>query len=139
VFTSVSDGDNLDYLSLIKGDDAERWVNARDAEIYSLESKNCCVGLPPNTPTVGSKYVCRIKLDPDGSIAKFKIRLVAQGFTQVEGINFYDTYSPVAKLATIRIIIALAAINNMKPHHIDVNIACPSRRRNTIHETAERL
>jgi hypothetical protein len=62
-------------------------------------------------------------LDPDGSIAKFKVRLVAQGFTQVEGINFYDTYSPVAKLATttIRIIIALAAINNMKLHHIDVN------------------
>jgi hypothetical protein len=125
VFTSVSDGDNLDYFSLIKGDDAERWVNARDAEIYSLESKNCwnVVDLPPNTPTVGSKYVCRIKLNPDGSIGKYKVRLVAQGFTQVEGINFYDTYSPVAKLATIRTIIALAAINNMKLQHIDVNTA----------------
>jgi hypothetical protein len=40
------------------------------------------------------------------------VRLVAQGFTQVEGINFYDTYSPVAKLSNIRTIIALAAINN---------------------------
>lgn len=125
VFTSVAEGDDLNYFSLIKGDDAVKWVQARDKEIFSLENKNCwtVVDLPPNTPTVGSKYVCRIKLDPDGSIAKYKVRLVAQGFTQMEGINFYDTYSPVAKLSTIRAVIALAAINNLSLHHIDVNTA----------------
>jgi transposase InsO family protein len=125
VFASVSSTEDLNFFSLIRGEDGEKWRSARDSEIQSLEKKGCwdIVNLPPNTPTVGSKYVCKVKMNPDGSIAKFKVRLVAQGFTQVEGINFYDTYSPVAKLSTIRTIIALAAINNMSLHHIDVNTA----------------
>jgi hypothetical protein len=70
-----------------------------------------------NTLSAGSKYVCK----PDGSIAKHKVPLVAQGFTKVEGINFYDTYSPVAKLSSIRTVIPLDSMNEMHRRRIDVN------------------
>jgi hypothetical protein len=121
VFTSIGDTETLNYFSLIGGQEGEKWMEARDKEICSLEKKHCwvAVDLHPNTPSVGSKYICKLKLNPNGSIAKYKVRLVAQGFTQVEGINFYDTYSPVAKLSSIRTVIALASINKMHLHHIE--------------------
>ncbi|CAM8933760.1 unnamed protein product [Rhodiola kirilowii] len=59
----------------------------------------------------------------DGSVDKFKARLVIQGFMQKEGIDFFDTYAPVARISTIRLFIALAAINNLVVHQMDVKTA----------------
>ena len=59
----------------------------------------------------------------DGTIDKFKARLVIQGFKQREGIDFSDTYAPVARISSIRLLIALAAINNLVIHQMDVKTA----------------
>ena len=56
----------------------------------------------------------------DGTIDKFKARLVAKGFTQKQGIDYFDTYSPVARIATIRVLVALASIHKMVIHQMDV-------------------
>ena len=59
----------------------------------------------------------------DGTIKKFKARLVIQGFKQKSGIDYFDTYAPVARISTIRLLIALASIHNLFIHQTDVKIA----------------
>ena len=59
----------------------------------------------------------------DGSVDNFKARLVIQGFRQKEGIDFFDTYAPVARISTIRLLIALASIHNLEIHQMDVKTA----------------
>jgi hypothetical protein len=57
-------------------------------------------------------------MDDQGNIDKFKVRLGAQGFTQIEGVNYHETYSPVVKMPTIRILLAIVAINDLKCHQL---------------------
>jgi hypothetical protein len=64
---------------------------------------------PPNVNVVGSKWVFRAKKDAAGNVVRYKARLVAQGFSQVPGVDYFDTFAPVARLAAIRSVLALAA------------------------------
>ena len=61
------------------------------------------VDLQPGCKTIGCKWVLRKKLKPDGSIDKYKARLVAKGFKQLEGLEFFDTFSPVTRITSIRL------------------------------------
>lgn len=73
--------------------------------------------------TIGCKWVFTLKENPDGSINKYKSRLVAKGFHQQEGFDFNETFSPVVKPVTIRIILNLALTNKWDLQQIDVNNA----------------
>jgi len=79
--------------------------------------------LPPGSKPIGCKWIFKKKLNPDGSIDKFKARLVAKGYRQKEGVDFFDTYSPVARLTSIRVLIAIASIHNLIVHQMDVRTA----------------
>ncbi|KAH9652499.1 hypothetical protein KPL70_027119 [Citrus sinensis] len=72
---------------------------------------------------VDSKWVFRIKQNTYGSVAKYKARLVAKGFQQTEGIDYFETFSPVVKACTVRIIFSLAVINEWKIRQVDANNA----------------
>ncbi|KAJ1584830.1 hypothetical protein NDA11_007680 [Ustilago hordei] len=74
-------------------------------------------------PLVDSKVVLRLKLDADGVPVKHKAQLVARGFTQREGIDYQETFSPVAPLGAIRAILALAVQNNWEVHALDITMA----------------
>jgi hypothetical protein len=69
---------------------------------------------------IRSKWAFRVKRGPDGSIQKHKARIVAQGFMQVEGINFDQTFAPVAKFSSLRTVFALATEHDLKLHQMDV-------------------
>ena len=61
--------------------------------------------LPPGKFAIGSKQVCKIKKNSNGTIARYKARLVAKGFFQTEGIDFHETFSPMAKEASVRVLL----------------------------------
>ncbi|GJR50221.1 zinc finger, CCHC-type containing protein [Tanacetum coccineum] len=69
--------------------------------------------LPPGCKALGCKWILKRKMKVDGSIDKYKARLVIQGFRQKEGIDFFDIYAPVARISTIRLLLALAAIHDL--------------------------
>jgi len=90
------------------------WLSAMKLEYAALLKNHTwdLVPLPSNRKAVGCKWVFRIKENANGSINKYKTRLVAKGFHQVHGFDFHETFSLVVKPITIRLIITLALTNN---------------------------
>ena len=81
------------------------------------------IDLPLGCKTIGCKWVLRKMLKPNGSINKFKVRFVAKGFKQKDDLDFFDTFSLVISITSIRLLIATVAIFDLKIHQIDVEIA----------------
>lgn len=103
----------------------ERWVLAMEQEIKALEDNHTwsIVDLPPGGKAIGSKWVYKMKYKSNGEIDRYKARLVAKGFTQREGLDYHETFSPVAKMVTVRTIISVAASNGWDLYQMDVNNA----------------
>ncbi|KMQ72766.1 hypothetical protein BPMI_02479c [Candidatus Burkholderia pumila] len=78
------------------------------------------VDLPLSCKPLGSKWVFRKKLKPDGSVDKYKARLVIKGYSQKESLDYFDTYSSESRINSIRLVVAIAALKNLKIHQIDV-------------------
>ena len=101
------------------------WVKACEDEITSIEKNHTwfLVDLPAGAKPIGLKWVFKIKRNPDGSVNKYKARLVEKGYVQRYGIDYDEVFAPVARIETIRLIIALAASHGWEVHHLDVKTA----------------
>ncbi|GJX18591.1 zinc finger, CCHC-type containing protein [Tanacetum coccineum] len=110
------------YNEAMLSRDSAFWKEAIDDEIGSIMENNTWVlsDLPPGCKLLGCKWIFKRKMKVDGTIDEFKARLVIQDFRQKEGIDYFDTYAPVALITTIRLLLALAAIHNLVIHQMDV-------------------
>jgi len=99
------------------------WHNAMCDEIAALRSNRTWSLVPfhPSMNVVRSRWVYRIKRRVDGSIERYKARLVARGFTQHEGIDYSETFSPVIKQATVRLVFSITVSRNWKIHQLDIH------------------
>ncbi|RVW64436.1 Retrovirus-related Pol polyprotein from transposon RE1 [Vitis vinifera] len=103
----------------------DSWVQAMNREYQALlRNKTWSLVPPPSSAhIVGCRWIYKLKYRPDGSIDRHKARLVAQGFTQTLGIDYFDTFSPVVKPCTIRLILALAVSFQWPVRQLDVENA----------------
>ncbi|KAM0027867.1 putative RNA-directed DNA polymerase [Helianthus debilis subsp. tardiflorus] len=102
-----------------------KWMAAMHEELDALHQNRTwtLVPRPSSANVVGSKWVYRIKYHSDGTIERYKARLVAQGYTQIPGLDYSHTFSPVVKASTVRIVLSLAVLNSWKLHQLDVKNA----------------
>ncbi|KAJ0944585.1 putative RNA-directed DNA polymerase [Helianthus annuus] len=125
--------DKEDELLLIDGeptsyDEAateESWLNAMKEELASIKRNNTwsLTNLPAGQRAIGVRWVFKLKKNAEGKIIKHKARLVAKGYVQKKGIDFEDAFAPVARIETIRLLLAVAAKESWVVHHMDVKSA----------------
>ena len=103
----------------------EYWIIAMQEELNQFERSKVwtLVERPQNHPIIGTKWVFRNKLNDKGEVVRNKARLVAKGYAQEEGIDFDETFAPVARLESIRMLLAFACFKNFKLFQMDVKSA----------------
>ncbi|KAK4857146.1 hypothetical protein QYF36_025054 [Acer negundo] len=103
----------------------EFWVLAMQEELNQFERNEVwtLVPKPKSTNMIGTKWIYRNKSNEDGNIVRNKARLVAQGYSQIEGINFEETFAPVARLKSIRLLLSISCVHKFKLHQMDVKSA----------------
>src|ERR687886_229713 len=101
------------------------WVNAMQEELNQFERNKVWNLVPPpaDASIIGTKWIYRNKLDEHGVVVRNKARLVAQGYSQEEGIDYDETFAPVARLEAIRIFLAFSANQDFKVYQMDVKSA----------------
>jgi len=109
----------------LNGSDQKEWKEAIVEEIECLINNDTweIVQRSNKHPIIGCRMVLRNKRDAEGQIKRRKARLVARGFAQRPGIDYHDTFAPVARLESLRLLIALAAKHDLKIHQVDVTAA----------------
>ena len=105
--------------------DGDQWEQAARVEYDSIIKNKtwALVDLPPERKAIGCKWVFKIKYNAAGDVDRYKARLVAKGFSQTQGVDFNETFAPVAKFNSIRILLALAAQRDLEAHQMDVKTA----------------
>lgn len=117
------------YKQAIESTEKEEWAKAMREEYDSLMKNKTwtLVDRPLNESVVTNRWIFKKKMNIDGSVERFKARLVARGFTQEYGVNYYETFSPVVRFTSIRIMLAIAGDRKMKMKQFDVRTAFLNR------------
>jgi Reverse transcriptase (RNA-dependent DNA polymerase)/gag-polypeptide of LTR copia-type/Zinc knuckle len=113
------------YNEAMSSKDNKKWQDAMKEEMLSLEENNTwkLVKLPPGCKAIDNRWVFHIKQSADGSVERYKARLVAKGYSQRAGIDYEETFSPVARFDTIRSVLSVVATENLHIAQFDVKTA----------------
>ena len=128
VFEAVSiesESDPATYEEAMADVDSDHWVKAMKAELESMDSNQVwdLIELPANIEPIGCKWVYKRKRGSDGKVETFKARLIAKGYTQREGIDYEETFSLVAMIKSIRILLSITACLDYEIWQMDVKTA----------------
>ena len=101
------------------------WRRAMQEELEAIESNSTwqLSTLPPGHRAISLKWVYKVKKDSHGEVLKHKARLVAKGYVQRHGVDYDEVFAPVARLESVRLLLALAASHGWDVHHMDVKSA----------------
>nr|GEY76058.1 hypothetical protein [Tanacetum cinerariifolium] len=118
-------GEPANYKAALLDLESEKWLNAMNVEMQSMKYNEVwvLVELPPNGKTVGSKWLFKKKTDMDENVHIYKALFVAKGYTQTPGIDYEETFSPVADIRAIRILIAIAAYYDYEIWQMNIKTA----------------
>ncbi|KAL5849177.1 hypothetical protein ACOSQ4_007190 [Xanthoceras sorbifolium] len=103
----------------------EFWIGAMQEELNQFQRNDVwfLVPTPKSTNVIGTKWIFKNKSDENGNVVRNKARLVAQGYTQLEGVDFDETFAPVARLESIRLLLCVSCVCRFKLHQMDVKSA----------------
>eukprot|EP00253_Pinus_taeda_P027941 PITA_27941 len=122
---TANDNEPLCYQEEIEGSKSDKWKAAMKDEMMALNKNSTwdLVELPKGRKTVGCKWVFKLKRGVNDMEDRYKARLVAKGFSQKAGIDFHEIFSPVVKIVSIRIVLALVALFDLELQQLDVKTA----------------
>ncbi|RVW65936.1 Retrovirus-related Pol polyprotein from transposon TNT 1-94 [Vitis vinifera] len=125
VESGMMEDDPINFQQAMKSSNSQKWIEAMNEEYKSMQDNKVweLVPLPVGTKPIGCKWIFKTKRDSNGNVERYKARLVAKGFTQKEGIDFKETFSPVSTKDSFRIIMALVAHYDLELHQMDVKTA----------------
>lgn len=117
--------DPINLHQILESPNKEKWINAMKDEYKSMQDNQVweLVPLPEGIKPVGCKWIFKTKQDSGGNVERYKARLVAKGYTQKEGIDYKETFSPVSTKDSFRTIMALVAHYDLELHQMDVKTA----------------
>jgi len=121
-YTYLVENDPISFLEATSAPDVKYWDKAIRIEFYSIKKNNTwtLVDMPKGAKPIGCKWIFKKKYHPDGSIEKYKARLVAKGFTQKYNLDYFDTFAPITRISSIRVLLALTSIHKLVIHQMDV-------------------
>ena len=123
--TYMLEGEPRTFKDTVNSVEGLRWKETIKSEIDFIQHNHTweLVNLPLGCKPLSSKWVFKRKRKVDGSIDKYKARLVIKGYKQTECHDYFDTFSPVTRINSIRIVLAITALRNLEIHQMDVKIA----------------
>ena len=121
----LDNGEPSNYEEAMAGPDSNKWLEAMKSEIESMYENKVwtLTDLPDDRRAIENKWIFKKKTDADGNVTIYKARLVAKGYRQVQGVDYDETFSPVAKLKSVRIMLAIAAYYDYEIWQMDVKTA----------------
>nr|KAJ0220159.1 hypothetical protein LSAT_V11C200069570 [Lactuca sativa] len=119
------ENDPINFSQAMQSSNSQKWIDAMNEEYKSMQDNKVwdLIPLPEGTKPIGCKWIFKTKRDSKGNVERHKARLVAKGYTQKEGIDFKETFSPVSTKDTFRLVMALVAHYNLELHQMDVKTA----------------
>ena len=122
---SITSNPILEPMTYHSASKHSHWVQAMQEEFIALRRNQTwsLVPCPSNRPVIGCRWIYKTKFSPNGQVDRFKARLVAKGYHQEGGIDYHETFSPVIKVTTIRLLLSLAISKNWQIRQLDISNA----------------
>ena len=114
----MAEDDPINFCQAMESSNSQKWIDAMNEEIKSMKDNNVwdLIPLPKGAKPIDCKWILKIQRDSMGNVKRYKARLVAKGFTQKEGINYKETFSPVSLKDYFRTIMALVVHFDLELH-----------------------